>query len=290
MTPLADAPALVVPAVARSLLAPAFLAVVAAAAVATLLLYAERPRLSRRAVVALVPWMVVGAALSVLASVASYPALVRPAVDGVGAYLTTYAVVCLVWFAILQFARGDRSRGALPNYIGSMGLGAAIVVVSVVLLSAGHIGDNRVFWLFITPVTALVAAGLVLVLLGLWYTEAAAYTGMVGGLVVFGHALAAIATALAVVDYGAAGHTLLSWAVLNLLSAVEAAAVVGLDEQLVWAWGFVWTRLAIATAVIVALSSYTHRHPNRGNLVLGLFAAVGVVGGVTALLTIAVGG
>lgn len=269
-----------------TLLTPAFIAVAGIAAVATLLLYAEHPQVSRRTVVSLVPWMVAAAALSVLAVRAPYPARIQPAVSGVGAYLTTYVVVCLAWFALLQFARGNRRTGHLPTYLGTMGVGAATVVVGTLLLRADALAESQLFWLAIAPIAAAAVAGIVLLLLGLWYPEAAAYTGMAGGLVVFGHALAAIGTAVAVVANGA--HSTLSWAVLNLVVTAGAAAFVGLDQQLVWAWGFVWTKLLLATTAIVALTAYTRRHPNRGNLLLGLVAAVGVVGGVTALLSMVV--
>lgn len=287
MTLLPEGLALVGPGTVRTVMAPAFLAVVGIAAVATLLLYAEHPRVSRRAVAALVPWMVVGAALSVLAGAADYPTVVQPAITGVGAYLTTYVLVCLVWFAILQFSRGARRTGRLPTYLGAMGIGTAATVVSALLLRAGHLAVGQLFWLAIAPIAAAAVAGIVLLLLGLWYPEAAAYTGMAGGLVVFGHALAAIGTAVAVVATSG-GHTTLSWAVLNLAATVAAAGLVGLNQQLLWAWGFVWTKLVLATVAIVLLTAYTRRHPDRGNLALGLVAAVGVVGGVTTLLSMVV--
>lgn len=270
----------------RSLLSPAFLAVAGLAAVATLVLYAEHPKVSRRTVVSLVPWMVAGGALSVLGAQAAYPARIQPAVTGTGAYLTTYIVVCLAWFAILQFARGNRRSGQLPTYLGAMGTGAATIVVGTLLLRADAVGESQLFWLAIAPIAAAAVAGIVLLLLGLWYPEAAAYTGMAGGLVVFGHVLAAIGTAVAVVAHGA--HSTLSWAVLNLVVAGGAAALTGLDQQLVWAWGFVWTKLLLATAAIIVLTAYTRRHPDRGNVLLGLVAAVGVIGGVTALLSMVV--
>lgn len=287
MTLLPAGLALIGPVTLRTVMAPAFLAVVGVAAIATLLLYAEHPRVSRRAVAALVPWMVVGSALSVLAGAADYPAVVRPAITGAGAYLTTYVVVCLAWFAILQFGRGARPTGQLPTYLGAMGIGTAATVVSALLLHAGHLVAGQLFWLAIAPIAAAAVAGIVLLLLGLWYPEAAAYTGMAGGLVVFGHALAAIGTAVAVVA-ASGSHTTLSWAVLNLAATVAAAGLVDLNQQLLWAWGFVWSKLVLATVAIVVLTAYTRRHPDRGNLALGFVAALGVVGGVTALLSMVV--
>lgn len=270
------------------LLAPTFLAVGITGVVVTLLLYIERPPMTRRTVVSLVPWMVVASALSVLAAQVAYPTSIRPIVSGAGAYVTTYVVVGIVWFVALQFARGARRAGGMPSYLGAMGVGTGLVLVAALLLSAGRLDIARLFWLAVAPITAAAVAAVVLVLLGLWYTEAAAYTGIVGGLVVFGHALGAIATAVAVV--GGGNHSLLSALVREFLVAVDVGGLVGVDLQLLWIGGFVWAKLVLATAVVVALSTYTHRQPNRGNLLLGLFAAVGVVGGVTSLLGFVVGG
>lgn len=273
---------------AATLLRPGFLAALGLAGLSTFLLYAEHPRLTRRAVVALVPWMVAAAGLSVLAASAEYPARVEPAVSGFGAYLTTYAIVCLAWFAILQLGRGNDTDGrTAATLIGAMGVGAALVVLSSLLLEAGAVSGVQFFWLAVAPIASAAVAGLVLLLLGLWYPEAAAYTGAVGGLVVFGHSLSAIATAVAVVS-GPGGHSTLSWAVLNLVATVGAAGLVGLDQQLLWAWGFVWTKLLLALVAVIALTAYSRSHPDRGNLVLGTVGAVGVIGGATVLLSMVV--
>lgn len=269
------------------LVAPTFLGVAVLALLVTGLLYTERPRVSRRTVASFVPWMLVGAGLSVLASTADYPARIEPAVSGPGAYLTTYAVVGIVWFTAIQFARGGRPADRLPTYLGTMGVGAGVVVVGALLVRAGTLTGTQLFWLAITPIAAAAVAGVVLLLLGLWYPEAAAYTGMAGGLVVFGHTLAAIATAVVVASGGQ--HSALSWAVMHLLATADAARFVGVELELLWAGGFVWTKLVLATAAIVALTAYTRRHPDRGNLALGLVAAVGVIGGSTALLSLVVG-
>lgn len=271
-----------------ALTAPGFLAVLGLAIVGTFFLYAERPQFSRRAVVALVPWMVAGAGLSVLAASAEYPARFEPVVSGVGAYLTTYVVVCLAWFALLQLRRPTGpARAGVPTLLGAMGVGTAVVVVGSLLLHAGSVSEAQVFWLAVTPIAAAAVAGVVLMLLALWYPEAAAYTGAVGGLVVFGHSLSAIATAVAVVS-GPGGHSSLSWTVLNLVATVGAAGLVGLDQQLLWAWGFVWTKLLLALVAVIALTAYSRAHPDRGNLVLGVFGAVGVTGGATVLLSMVV--
>lgn len=272
----------------QTLTTPGFLAALGLAGISTFLLYAEHPRVSRRAVVALVPWMVAAGGLSVLGASVEYPAGIEPAVSGVGAYLTTYVIVCLAWFALLQLRRSDDPSGSgIPTVLGAMGAGVGVVIVGALLLQASNLSDAQIFWLAVTPIAAATVAGVVLLLLGLWYPEAAAYTGSVGGLVVFGHSLSAIATAVAVVS-GPGGHTSLSWTVLNLVATVGAAGPIGLDEQLLWAWSFVWTKLFIALVAVIALTAYSRTHPDRGNLVLGVVGAVGVVGGSVALLSMVV--
>lgn len=266
---------------------PGFLAVVSLAVVATFLLYTEHPQISRRAVVALVPWMVVGAGLSVLTGSVDYPSRVEPAVTGGGAHLTTYAVVCFVWFTLLQVMRRSSQQDAIPGILAAMGIGSATVILGT-LIFRGDVVIGAVFWLAVAPIAAVAVAAVVLLLIGLWYPEAAAYTGMVGGLVVFGQAMSAIATVVAVVS-GPGGHSFLSGAVLNLTVATGAAGQLGVDQQLLWAGGFVWTKLIIAILFIMALTAYTRAHQQRGNLVLGLFGAIGVVSGTTVLLSMVVG-
>lgn len=271
----------------EAFLTPAFLAILAIAAVVSVLLYTEHPQIDQRTVAALVPWVVAASALSVLSTATTYPRVVRAAVTGPGAYLTTYVLIGLVWFAYRQFTRGSRRENGLPLYLAAMGLGVASVLIGAVIVRAGGLSAGQLFWLVIAPVTAAAVAAIVLVLVGLWYPEAAAYTGVAGGVAVFGHALAALGTAVAVVADG--GHTILSAAVFDFAATVSTIGIPALSQQLVWAGGFVWLRLVLVILAVLALTTYTQRQPSRGNLALGLVAAVGVAGGVSALLSIVVG-
>lgn len=280
-SPLVDLPG------GGALQTPGFLAIAILAVVATFLLYTEHPQLSRRAVVALVPWMVVAAGLSVLTGSVDYPPRVEPAVTGTGALLTTYAVVCFVWFTLLQVMRRSSQQNAVPGILAAMGIGTAAVIVGTIIFR-GDLVIGAVFWLAVAPIAAVGVAAVVLLLVGLWYPEAAAYTGMVGGLVVFGQTLSAIATVVAVVS-SPGGHSFLSEALLNLTVTTGAAGQLGVDQELLWAGGFVWTKLIIAILFIMALTTYTRAHQQRGNLVLGVFGAIGVVTGTSVLLSLVVG-
>lgn len=267
---------------------PALLAVTAIAAVVTLLLYAERPRVSRPTVVALMGWVVTATVLSAVAAVGDYPAALRPVVRGIGAYLTTAVIVGSVWFGHIQLARGSSGPTRLPTYLAAMGTGAGLALLGALLLLGGPVAAGDLVWLAIGPVAAAATAGVVVILLGLRYPDVVAYTGIVGGLVVFGQVLAGIATVVAVAT-GAGSHTRVSWAVLDLVAATDLARVLGLGQGYLWGTGLVATRLVLATGVVLLLTPYTHRHPDRGNLLLGLVAATGIGGGLSTLLTVVVG-
>lgn len=267
---------------------PAFLTVMAIAAVVTLLLYAEHPRVSRPTVVALMGWVVTATVLSAVAAIGDYPAALRPVVAGLGAYLTAAAIAGGVWFGLLQFARGSSGPTRLPTYLFAMGAGATVVLLAALFLLGGPVAVGDLIWLAIGPVAAAATAAVVIILLGLRYPGVAAYTGVVGGLVIFGQVLAGIATAVAVAT-GAGRHTRLSWAVLDLIASTDVAQVIGFDQQYVWGTGLIVTRLALALGAVLLLTPYTHRHPDRGNLLLGLVAATGIGGGLSTLLAMVVG-
>ena len=268
---------------------PSLVGLVLITAIVTILLFVERPRISRRIVVSFVPWMIVGSALSVLSTLIFYPGSIQPLV-GTGAYLSTYVIVGVVWFAMLQFSARRETNAALADYLGAMGVGAAVVLVAFVILYAGPVSVLRLVWLLVVPVAAGFAAFVVLFLLGLRYIDAPAYTGVVGALVVFGQTVDGISTALGAGAFDTLGHTYLSWTVLDWIASAQAAGLVGDDRLLVWTWGLVWVKMLIAALAVILLTPVARERPSLGYLLLGLIAAVGITGGVADLLLIAVGG
>lgn len=261
-----------------------------AVAVITFLIYSERPAVNRRTVVAFVPWMVAASALYVFSSMVQYPSLVRPLVGARGAYFSTYLVLGSAWFAMLQFS-GGAATDDMADYISAMGFGTATVLVAFVLLHADTIAVTRLAWLLVVPVAAGFAGFAVLLLLGLWYIDAPAYAGVAGGLVVFGQTLEAVSTAFGLGLFGAIGHTYLSWKVLDWVVAFGVTEFLPVDNQLlVWACGYIWVKIALATVAVVALTRLVRERPSWGYLLLGLVAAVGITRGVTNIFLIAVGG
>lgn len=275
-----------------ALLSPSttFGGLVLAAAVVTFLLYAEGPAVNRRTVVAFVPWMVAASALYVFSSLVPYPSLVRSLVGARGAYLSTYFVLGSAWFAMLQFSTGH-GTDEMADYISTMGFGMATILVAFVLLHAGSIAVTRLAWLLVVPVAAGFAGFAVLLLLGLWYIDAPAYAGVAGGLVVFGQTLEAVSTAFGLGLFETIGHTYLSWKVLNWVVAAGATGILPVDDRLlVWACGFIWVKIALATVAVVLLTRLVRKRPSLGYLLLGLVAALGITRGVTNIFLIAVGG
>lgn len=250
------------------------------AAAVVALLYAQRPAVTRGTVVALAPWMAAGAVLHALYASGRYPAVVE-SMPALGAYLTTTLVVGLAWAVLDQLAVGQRGIAELPQYLGAMGIGTVTVLVTFAVWQGGPLSQLALVWLVVVPLLAGAVAAVVWVLLGLGYTDAVAYTGIVGALVVFAHAFDAISTTIGVGVVGPAAHTPLSRAVAR---AVEAAAV-GTSPALSWVGLFVWIKLAVAIGALAVLANYVKVESTRGHLLLGLVTAAGLVPGVNALFT-----
>lgn len=265
------------------------LALVVAALIVSFLLFADRPRIGRHVVIAFVPWMVVASALAVFSTIVAYPAAIRPLVTPRWAHLSTYVVAATAWFAMLQFSPRRDVTAHLSSYLGSMGVGAAGVLLVFVFIHAGAIAVTRLAWLLITPVISVFAALAVLVLIGLWYIDTPAHVGVVGALVVFAHLVDALSTVIGVSLFDL-GHTAFSRAVFELAGLVRTSTAVGIGTEVLWAGGFIWIKLILASAAVVLLTPVARSRPSLGYLLLGLLAALGITAGISDLLVIATGG
>lgn len=246
------------------------------------LLYAERPPVTRGTVLALVPWMVVAPALHVLATFGGYPPAVEFLFRAPLVYVTAFTVTGISWTSLTQLSRSRLHGGNLPHYLAAMGIGAMSVVVPLVI-ALGSATPLELALLLGIPVGAAALAGVAYLLLILWRADAAAYTGAVGGLAVYGHTLDAVTTLAAVRLLG-------ETATLHLPAAI--AALAGVSPTVAFAdvgWLFVPARILVALGVVAAVAPYTRREPSRGYLVLAVVAALGLLPGVQTLFTMTIG-
>lgn len=254
---------------------PHLLVLLAGAAVVGWLLRRERPAVTADVVLALAPWMVVGASLHVIYQIEAVPASIAPFLGSPSVYLTTAIVAGAVWLLARRLT--DRPEWRL----GVVGAAIAIVTVTYTLVVGGV---NRV----VVPSGALVVG--IFVGVAAWWLlrrvrpEEAATVGAVGLLVVFAHALDGVSTAAGVDLLGFGERTPASRVIMEVAGALPTVDLLGVG------WLFVLVKVAVAAAVVVLFAEYVREEPTPGYALLGLIAAVGLGPGAHNLLLFAVAG
>lgn len=246
-----------IPPLAHSLVLLAALAAVAWA------LRRDRVALSGTTVVALSPWMVLGATLYVVYQVLALPPAVAPFFGSPAVYATTFVLAGTTWLLARRTLRPLQVLG---------GVGVVAVLVPVALATQVALSRGTFF-----PAIPLVgvAVGAVLAaitwrLYGVVRPGDAAAVGIAGQLAVFGHAVDGVSTAIGVDVLGFGEQTPLSRLVMEAAGALPTASTLGVG------WLFVLVKLLIVAVVLSALAGYVREEPSEGNALLALVAAVGL--------------
>ncbi|WP_394741134.1 DUF63 family protein [Natronococcus roseus] len=238
---------------------------VAAVAVAAALWSADPP-VTDRTVLAFVPWMLFGSSLHVLHRFEAYPDDLAVLFGTPSVYVITGTVAGAVWLGGITLERTGAVSSEPPvAAVGTLGfVGAAATAVGV----QGGFGD--VFWPLLSVVlTVLVTAG-VWAALGRRYERVAAVTGATGALVVFGHTLDGISTAIGFDVLGASEEVPLSLLILEAGHALPTAEYVG------GGWLFAVVKIALALVIVGLFREYVEDAPRQGRALLALLAAVGL--------------
>jgi uncharacterized membrane protein len=247
---------------------PYLLALAVAAAVAGAALHLTRPRVTSRVVVAFTPWMVVGASLYALFQVDAVPAVVRPLVGAPAVYVATFSVAGLVWAAASPFPADEWDLPSAPSLLLLTGTLTAGGIIGTAL----RVGMGRGGLLLGPPLAALVVS--LVVATAVWVVAAtssddAAAASSAGWLVVVGHTLDGISTAVGS-TLGFAEQTPLSRILIELGGGLVSLPFLGP------AWLFVLVKIALATFIVVFIGEFAAEEPQRGYLLLGGVAAVGL--------------
>ena len=256
-----------------------FLLVVTVVVVA--LLYTVGPSVTQRTVVALAPWMGIGAALHTFYLLGQrfsrqiYPEIVEPFFSAPAVYLTTFSLMGVVWL-VSSIVGGSMSsvteaREDVAQYLGATGLGI-LITLTALLIWQGL--DQQLTIDPVIPVIAIIGAMVltfvVYVLVGAWRTYIIAQTRLVGALLLFAHLLDGITTAI--------GRDILSVSERSVVSAqvMEFAADLPTFEYIGAGWLFVVVKLLLAVLIIVFFADYVSERPTEGNLFFAVVTAVGL--------------
>ncbi|MFB6135303.1 MAG: DUF63 family protein [Halobacteriaceae archaeon] len=259
---------------------PYLAAVAVAAAAVGYALWSRRPDVSADHVVALAPWMVAGAFGYVAYQAELVPAAVAPLASSPTVYVSTGVVAGALWAA----ADAADADADVPRVLAGGGGLVAVFLAAAALGAAARRGSLSLAWPLGSVVLAVVVGGAAWALVRRLAPAVAGATGRVGALVVFGHALDGVSTAVGydVLSFGE--RTPLSRLVIEFGASLPTASVVGAG------WLFVAVKVALAAVVVALVADLAREEPRRGYLLLGLLAAVGLGPGAHNVLLFAMAG
>ncbi|PSQ16760.1 hypothetical protein BRD00_10075 [Halobacteriales archaeon QS_8_69_26] len=167
------------------------------AVMVTVLLYFLRPPVTKNVMLSFTPWIVTGAAVHALFTIDAYPDWADPLFEPIAVYFTVFTAAGMVW-AYMTTASDIGGEGFHDaQYVAAAGMGATLVAGGFVL-SKGHGADlSRVLPAFGGLLLAFLVAGVAYVGANYVYSKMVIHTGVLGWLVVFGHSLDAVMTAIA---------------------------------------------------------------------------------------------
>jgi uncharacterized membrane protein len=238
-------------------------------------LHRRRPPVTANVALAFVPWMVAGAALRVAALLDAVPEPLAPLATAPAVYGTTAVVAGAAWLAV------PRS----PKRLAAVGGGVAGLVIADGAAAAGTIDP----WpLLAIPAAGGVAGGAVI---GYRRLVAGAPTTdrVLQGMVVFGHALDGVSTAVGVDlrcrgPLAACERTPLPRLVMETAAGLPTAELVGVG------WLFVVVKVALALGIVHLAAGTLRERPAEGRLLLLAVAALGLGPGCYNVLLFVLGG
>ncbi|PSQ17667.1 DUF63 domain-containing protein [Halobacteriales archaeon QS_8_69_26] len=242
------------------------------------LLFAVDPEVTDWTVVGLAPWVASGAALHVLYQQPAFFPNVRPLFGSPLIYLTTIGITLVAWTASSVVVEMRPPDASCARQLGAVGTGVFISLVGYSIYIAAAISFIRPLWPVLGFALAVMGAAFAWIALSLTFTDVAAVTGRSGALVVFGHTLDGVSTALGIDVLGVEERTPLARGLLDFSAGLPTADVIGVG------WLFLLAKLLIALMVVIAFKEYVEYRPTQARLILVLVAALGLGPGIHNLL------
>ena len=253
---------------------PYLLGVVLAAGAVAVSFRRRPPTITESHVLALAPWMALGAATHVLFVVDGLPAILAPLGGSPTVYLTTATVAGGVWLTVSAVTADPEHVPQALAAVGTLGF-----VTTVVAVGAQGVPGVGARWAGLSVILAVPFA------LVAWEVLAAIRPAVAsirrgGQLVVLGHALDGVSTAVGVTQLGFGERSPLSRIILEL--GVPSMPVLG------EAWLFVLVKLAVSGGVVSLFTPTVRDAPREGLLLVAFVAAVGLGPAVHNLLLFSV--
>jgi len=241
------------------------------------LLFAAKPSVNQKTVLAFAPWIVVGAVLHVFYQLGVtlkqplYPDPIEPLFSAPAVYITVFIVMGLIWAVATMFMTNP-DADYVSQYLSGIGVGTMVPLIGL-LLWRGTDPAVRPMEPVFPAAGLLLAVGatfLITLALGLWRTSLIAKVRYVGPLVLFAHLFDGITTAIGVDLLGATERSAIPQAILDLSAGLPTASVIGTG------WLFVLVKLVVAVAIVVLFADYVNEEPLEANLLMSVIIAVGL--------------
>ncbi len=241
------------------------------------ILWTIDPPVTDRTVLAFAPWMMFGSTLHVLHRIDAYPDSIAILFTTPSVYIVT-AVVAGGFWILSAFLYAAGLQRSIARVVGISGTAFFVVFAMFTIVSHWEQGAIDPFWPVIAVVVSGVVTALAWLVLSLWFTDVAAVTSLTGVLVVFGHTLDGVSTAIGYDVLGASEEVPLSLLILEAGNALPTAEYIG------GGWLFVLVKLTLALGILAIFKEYVQEAPRQARLILGLVAAVGLGPGVHNVL------
>lgn len=243
------------------------------------LIYYRKPRVTEADVIAFAPWMVAGASLRVLHVIEGLPEPVNPFFGTPAVYVTVFVISAGMWIVLMDFDTGI----PVAVVVGATGSAVAVVSVALTLLQGLDYGGLMFMWPFYGLVISVVLTGII------WFVMLRRIPKLntvkkAGALVLLGHTLDGVSTAIGIDVLGLSEQTPMSRVILEFASTLPTASVIGSG------WLFVAIKVAIAALIVRLFVGFVREEPTQGYILLGIVAAVGLGPGVHNLLLFTIGG
>lgn len=242
-------------------------------------LWRRRPPVTDQVVLAIVPWMVAGSAAHALYMVDAVPSIIEPFVGTPAVYLTIAALVGVVW-AIAEASAAEGRTREPAVYLLAVGLVAAVGSLTGVLWW-GLSEELRLFWPSIGLLAAVVLTVFAWLVLDRFFQQTATLAGLTGLVVLFGHALDGVSTAIGIDILEGVERSPIADTIISFGSTLPTSDLIG-DT-----WLFVLVKVAVPLAVLVLFREYLDEEPSQARVLLAVIAAVGLGPGVYNLLLFA---
>ncbi|MDY6764249.1 MAG: DUF63 family protein [Halobacteria archaeon] len=263
-----------------SLPSPPYLAILVAGMVLVVgLIYYRKPRVTERDVIAFAPWMIVGASLRVLHVIEGLPEPVNPFFGTPAVYMTVFVVSAGMWVVLKMFDTGI----PVAVIVGVTGSTVAVVSIGLTFLQGLNYGGLMFSWPFYGLLISAILTG------GVWFVMLRRIPKLntvreAGPLVLLGHTLDGVSTAIGIDVLGLNEQTPMSRVVLEFASTLPTASLLGSG------WLFVVIKVSIAALIVWLFVDFVREEPTQGYILLGIVAAVGLGPGVHNLLLFTIGG